>query len=83
MEVYSLSLLGNNAVSNPFLFRDNQYTVAANVSWIKGTHSIRFGGTYCRYDMNRLPGQIDFGVRGGFSFTGGITSLKEGAAPNG
>lgn len=41
----SLSPLGNNAVSNPFLFRDNQYTVAANLSWVKSSHSFRFGGT--------------------------------------
>ncbi len=76
-----LSPLGNNAVSNPFLFRDNQYTFAANLSWIHGAHNFRFGGGIYRYDMNRFQGQLDFGVRGGFSFTGGVTSLK--ASPGG
>ncbi len=80
-----LSGLGNTAVSNPFLFRDNQYTFAANLSWLHGAHNFRFGGDIDRYDMNRFQGQLDFGVRGGFSFTGGVTSLKApagGTAPS-
>jgi len=32
--------------------------------------------------MNRFQGQLMYGVRGGFSFTGGVTSLKGGAASN-
>ena len=80
--ITSLSGLGNTAVSNPFLFRDNQYTFAANLSWIHGSHSFRFGGGIQRYDMNRFQGQLDFGVRGGFSFTGGVTSLKGGPSSN-
>jgi hypothetical protein len=75
----SLSTLGNSAVSNPFLFRDNQYTFAANLSWIHGSHNLRFGGSIARYDMNRFQGQLDFGVRGGFTFTGAITSIKGGS----
>jgi len=78
--ITSLSGLGNTAVSNPFLFRDNQYTFAANLSWIHGSHNFRFGGGIQRYDMNRFQGQLDFGVRGGFTFTGAITSLKGGAS---
>jgi hypothetical protein len=77
-QISSLSTMGNSAVSNPFLFRDNQYTFAANLSWIHGAHNFRFGGGIDRYDMNRFQGQLDFGVRGGFSFTGGVTSLKGG-----
>jgi hypothetical protein len=80
--ISSLSPLGNNAVSNPFLFRDNQYTFAANLSWIHGAHNFRFGGAIDRYDMNRFQGQLDYGVRGGFSFTGGVTSLKGGPSSN-
>ena len=80
-QLTSLSTLGNSAVSNPFLFRDNQYTFAANLSWIKGAHNFRFGGDIDRYDMNRFQGQLDYGVRGGFTFSGGVTSLK--ASPGG
>jgi len=79
-QISSLSTMGNSAVSNPFLFRDNQYTFAANLSWIHGAHNFRFGGDIDRYDMNRFQGQLDYGVRGGFSFTGGVTSLKGGPA---
>lgn len=77
-----LSNLGNSSVSNPFLFRDNQYTFAANLSWIHGSHNFRFGGAIDRYDMNRFQGQLDFGVRGGFNFTGGVTSLNGGPSTN-
>jgi hypothetical protein len=81
-QMSNFSTLGNSAVSNPFLFRDNQYTFAANLSWVKGSHSLRFGGTYGRYDMNRFQGQLDYGVRGGFTFTGAMSALKGGTAPN-
>jgi hypothetical protein len=80
--ITSLSGLGNTAVSNPFLFRDNQYTFAANLSWIHGAHNFRFGGDIDRYDMNRFQGQLDFGVRGGFNFTGAMTGLKGGPSEN-
>jgi hypothetical protein len=80
--VTNLSTMGNSAVSNPFLFRDNQYTFAANLSWIHGAHNFRFGGGIQRYDLNRFQGQLDYGVRGGFNFTGGATSLKGGPATN-
>src|SRR5678816_3947112 len=38
--------IGNDNTGNPFLFRDNQYVGAANLSWLKGAHSFRFGGDY-------------------------------------
>ena len=38
--------IGNDNTGNPFLFRDNQYVAAANLSWLKGTHSLRFGVDY-------------------------------------
>ena len=39
----TFSNLGNPNVSNPFLFRDNQYVTSGNLSWSKGSHSFRFG----------------------------------------
>ncbi len=74
--------LGNIAASNPFLFRDNQYTLAANLSWVKGNHNFRFGGNIQRYDLNRFQGQLSVGVRGGFTFTGGVTQLNGGPSNN-
>jgi hypothetical protein len=76
------SAIGNPNVSNPFLFRDNQYVAAGNVGWTRGAHSIRFGGEYTYYTINHFQPQAAFGPRGGFNFTGGLTALRGGAAPN-
>ena len=73
--------IGNPNVSNPFLFRDNQYVANANLSYIRGAHNFRFGGEYTYYDINHFQPQAAFGPRGGFNFTGGVTSLRGGAAP--
>ena len=74
--------LGNANVSNPFLFRDNEYLAVANLGWMKGSHSLRFGADYNRYQINHFQSQIKYGVRGGFTFTGGLTALSGGTAPN-
>jgi len=74
--ITSMSAIGNPNVSNPFLFRDNQYVANANLSYIRGAHSLRFGGEYTRYDINHFQPQAAFGPRGGFNFTGGLTTLR-------
>jgi len=76
------SSLGNANIYNPFLWRDNQYLAALNLSWVKGSHSFRFGGEYIHFGLNHFQTQIAYGARGGFDFTGGLTSLKGGSAPN-
>ncbi len=78
--ITGFSSLGNPNVSNPFLFRDNQYVTSDNVSWMKGAHSLRFGFEYAKYDINHFQPQASFGPRGGFNFTGGVTSLNGGPA---
>ena len=47
---------------------------------MKGSHSIRFGFEYSKYDINHFQPQASNGPRGGFNFTGGVTSLNGGAA---
>ena len=76
------SSLGNPNVSNPFLFRDNQYVAAGNLGWVKGAHSFRFGAEYTYYTINHFQPQASNGPRGGFTFTGGLTALSGGVAPN-
>jgi len=76
----TFSSIGNPNVSNPFLFRDNQYVTSGNVSWLKGAHSIRFGFEYSKYDINHFQPQASNGPRGGFNFTGGLTSLNGGTS---
>jgi hypothetical protein len=77
------SSLGNPNVSNPFLFRDNQYVTNGNVSWTKGAHSLRFGFEYSKYDINHFQPQASNGPRGGFNFSGGLTSLNGGTSTTG
>ncbi len=79
----TFSNIGNPNVSNPFLFRDNQYVTNENVSWIKASHSFRFGFEYSRYDINHFQPQASNGPRGGFNFNGGLTSLNGGASTTG
>jgi hypothetical protein len=69
-----LSSMGNPNRSNPFQFRDNTYTTAANLSWVKGKHSTRYGMEFQRYAINHFQPQNTYGPRGGFNFNGGVTS---------
>ncbi len=80
--ISGFSALGNPNVSNPFLFRDQQYTVTANLGYVRGAHSFRFGYDYQYLTINHFQPQAAFGPRGGFNFTGGLTALNGGAAPN-
>lgn len=81
-QISGLSSLGNPSSPNPQLYHDNTYTIAANVSWIQHTHSIRFGMEFQRYQLNHFQPQNTYGPRGGFTFTGGLTSLKGGPSTN-
>src|SRR4051794_10452761 len=76
----TFSSLGNPNVSNPFLFRDNQYVTTENLSWLKGSHSIRVGFEFSKFDINHFQPQASNGPRGGFNFSGGLTSLRGGAS---
>jgi hypothetical protein len=78
--INSLSNLGNQNRSNPFQFRDNTYVTAANLSWIKGKHSTRYGMEFDRFAINHFQPQNTYGPRGGFNFTGGLTTLTGGSS---
>lgn len=80
--VSGFTSLGNSTDSSPFIFRDNEVILAANLSWVKGSHDFRVGGSVGRYDLNHAQAFATYGVRGGFTFTGGLTALKGGPAPN-
>jgi Carboxypeptidase regulatory-like domain/TonB dependent receptor len=74
--------IGNDNTGNPFLFRDNQYVAAANLSWLKGTHSFRFGVDYLNPQLNHFQpqGGAFQTVRGSFSFNGNVSS-RQGFGP--
>jgi hypothetical protein len=76
------SNLGNANSGNPFNFRDNQYTGNANATWVKGLHTIRFGGEYLHAAINHIqPGSGSQATdRGSFVFSGGATTNGGGTA---
>src|SRR5262245_49314319 len=67
--------IGNDNTGNPFLFRDNQYVAAANLTWLKGPHSFRFGLDYLNPQLNHFQpqGAAFQTVRGTFLFSGNAT----------
>jgi hypothetical protein len=74
--------LGNTNNSNPFHFRDNIWVEAANLTWIRDRHNVRLGGQASHYQIANFQANTTYGVRGGFTFSGGLTSLNGGPSPN-
>ena len=74
--------LGTVNPSNPVLLRENYYDENVNLTWIKGKHSLRFGNDVFHYMVALFQANASYGVRGGFSFSGGMTALNGGPAPN-
>jgi hypothetical protein len=74
--------IGNDNTGNPFLFRDNQYVAATNLSWLKGPHSFRFGFDYLNPQVNHFQpqGGAFQTVRGTFAFSGNATRQQGNAA---
>ncbi|HEV8485788.1 MAG TPA: TonB-dependent receptor [Blastocatellia bacterium] len=73
--------IGNDNTGNPFLFRDNQFVAAANLSWLKSAHSFRFGFDYLNPQLNHFQpqGGAFQTVRGTFGFSGNATRLQGNA----
>lgn len=78
-----LANLGNPNTGSPFLFRDNQYVASANLSWLTGAHSLRFGLDYQNQQLNHFQpqGGAFQTARGTFRFNGNATRLQGGATP--
>ncbi len=75
--------LGNDSIMSPFSYRDNQYVLTANLSWLKGAHSFRFGLDDTNQQLNHFdPQGATQTVRGSFTFNGNSTSLQSGPAPS-
>ncbi|MGH9849488.1 MAG: hypothetical protein ACREBD_06475, partial [Blastocatellia bacterium] len=74
--------IGNDNTGNPFLFRDNQYVAAANLSWLQGAHSFRFGFDYLNPQLNHFQpqGGAFQTVRGTFGFSGNSTRQQGNAS---
>jgi hypothetical protein len=72
----AFSSIGNQNTASPYLFRDNQYVENANIAWNKGRHSMAFGGEHTHSAINHFQpqGSNVATPRGGFQFTGGLTT---------
>ena len=70
--------MGNSNTGNPFIFRDNQYVAAINLSWQKRAHSLRFGLDYQNQQLNHFQpqGGTFQTARGTFQFSGSATALE-------
>lgn len=82
-QISGFANFGNANTGNPFLFRDNQYALAGNFTWIKGAHGFRFGADYQNQQINHFQpqGGTFQTVRGTFQFNGNSTRLQDGPAP--
>jgi hypothetical protein len=75
--------MGNPNTGNPFLFRDNQYVLTTNLSWLRGAHGLRFGFDFQDQQINHFQpqGGTFQTVRGTFQFNGNSTRLQGGPSP--
>jgi hypothetical protein len=62
--------LGESGIQ-PFIVADNNYQIANHMTWIRGKHTIKFGGDYIRRQFNFFQSRAQ---RGGFTFNGQFTS---------
>jgi hypothetical protein len=76
--------MGNAGTGSPFLFRDNNWVLNSNLSWIKSAHDVRLGIEFTRSQMNHFQPQGGSfqTARGTFSFAGDVTALNGGATAN-
>jgi hypothetical protein len=80
--ITDFAALGNTNASNPFWFRDGLWVESGNLNWVKGSHNFRFGVEYFHYSIIDIQANSTTGLRGGFAFTGGLTSLSGGSSPS-
>ncbi|MBI4903302.1 MAG: TonB-dependent receptor [Acidobacteria bacterium] len=75
--------LGNTNNWSPVLRNDRVYTYAANASWTRGAHALRFGIDMIQHQMNHWQPELgSYSPRGGFNFNPGVTGAPGVAANN-
>ncbi len=75
--------LGNTNNWSPVERNDREYTYAANLTWTRGAHNLRFGLDFIKHEMNHWqPESGGWSPRGGFTFVNGVTALNGGPSPN-
>lgn len=61
---------------------EQNWTTSQNFTWIKDRHQIRFGFDFIFLTLNHWQPELGGGPRGVIDFSGDVTTLKGGAAPN-
>jgi len=77
--------IGETEAYMPYYRRDPQYNYQANANWLRGIHDIRFGSEISFQHLNHTQPEFygaSHGASGGFTFTGGVTTLRGGPAAN-
>jgi hypothetical protein len=71
------NIVVGNTYQGPQARRDNTWSYADSITWIKGRHTIKFGGEFKAYEQNQL---FDFINNGYLAFSGGAT--QQGLVPS-
>jgi hypothetical protein len=77
--------LGTPGAYLPYYRTDPSKNYVANFNWGKGSHDIRFGVDVSYQAMNHIQAEGGAGIgagMGGFTFTGGPTTLRGGPSSN-
>lgn len=61
---------------------EESYTQSDNLTYVHGSHELRFGFDLVRHHLNHWQPEIGNGPRGYLGFGGGPTALSGGPAPN-
>jgi hypothetical protein len=64
---------GGGGTGGPIFYRDRQLQYSGNATWVKGTHSIRFGSELVQQNFNHFETTA---AAGQFSFNGNATTLS-------
>jgi hypothetical protein len=80
--VSSYTSFGNPSTWSPAFRNDNTYSYTVNAGWTRGAHNVRWGMDIGRFHLNHWQPERGRGPRGQFAFTGGLTALNGGPAPN-
>ncbi len=73
---------GNTNSWMPLFRNDRTWTYTNNLTALRGSHELRAGVDVVRLELNHWQPEGFGGPRGAFSFGGGVTALRGGAAPN-
>lgn len=83
--ISNYTTLGSSGGVTPIIWHDPAWQYTANANWIRGAHNVRFGFDASRQHMNHVTHELvgaSGAPMGGFSFTGGVTSLNGGPTTN-